>query len=415
MKFIYTILILVLSVNLYAQPWMIQNSNTTQGLNSVFFVNSNTGYIGGSWGTFLKTTNGGTNWVALDMSYIVISKIYFTSVNDGYYIREGSSSVSKTTNGGLNWTSYGSGNQTMYDLHFPSPSTGYACGSSNTLIRTTNAGLNWITLNSGLNSTYNISSVFFLSNEIGFVSASGASVPSQILFTTNTGNNWYGIYNGNFYVSEMDFVDFTTGYAVGAQPIYGAIMKTSSGGSNWTSLTIPIQEHVNSISAPSTDYAYAVANNGKIIGTSNGGSTWSIQASLVTPSDHFYSVFFINNSTGWAVGSSGIIRKTTNAGGLFVGLSTISNRSPVDYKLNQNYPNPFNPTTTIALDIRKISSAKLVVYDLSGREVRTLVDEELKPGSYQVEFNGANLSSGIYYYKLIANEYIETRKMVLVK
>src|SRR5690606_4122133 len=130
-----------------AQPWMVQNSNTSNHLHTVYFINDNTGYIGGQSGIFLKTTNGGTNWESIPgLGSVEITKIIFTSENDGYFIREGSSSVNKTTNGGLNWFSYGSGSQTMYGLSFPSPTTGYACGNQNTLIKTSNSGLNWESL-----------------------------------------------------------------------------------------------------------------------------------------------------------------------------------------------------------------------------------------------------------------------------
>jgi hypothetical protein len=97
---------------------------------------------------------------------------------------------------------------------------------------------------------------------------------------------------------------------------------------------------------------------------------------------------------------------------------------PTSYVLYQNYPNPFNPSTKIKFDLQKsnftLSGAKglnvlLIIYDIIGQEIATLVNEQLKPGSYEVEWNASNFPSGVYYYKLTAGDFNESKKMVLVK
>jgi hypothetical protein len=100
----------------------------------------------------------------------------------------------------------------------------------------------------------------------------------------------------------------------------------------------------------------------------------------------------------------------------------ISNTVPSDYKLFQNYPNPFNPTTNIKYNVKSSKLIKLVVYNVLGKEVATLVNEKQSAGVYQVTFDGNNLSSGIYFYKLEvgtsdkkAINYVETKSMVLIK
>jgi hypothetical protein len=94
---------------------------------------------------------------------------------------------------------------------------------------------------------------------------------------------------------------------------------------------------------------------------------------------------------------------------------------PSGFYLNQNFPNPFNPSTSIKFGIPSLNSnnavvnVRLAVYDIVGREVAVLVDENLAPDSYRAEFDGSNLSSGVYFYKLIAGDFIESKKMILVK
>ena len=88
---------------------------------------------------------------------------------------------------------------------------------------------------------------------------------------------------------------------------------------------------------------------------------------------------------------------------------------PSNFNLEQNYPNPFNPTTNIEYSISKASFVTLKIYDLLGREIATLVNEEKRAGSYKAKFNGSNLPSGIYFYKLQAGDYSSVKKMVLIK
>ncbi|MEO8514534.1 MAG: SBBP repeat-containing protein [Ignavibacteria bacterium] len=98
-----------------------------------------------------------------------------------------------------------------------------------------------------------------------------------------------------------------------------------------------------------------------------------------------------------------------------VGITTINNEIPKSYNLSQNYPNPFNPTTNIKYQIKNSGNVKLSVFDISGREVATLVNEKQISGTYEVTFDAQNFASGIYLYELSTDEYTVTRKMVLIK
>jgi len=98
---------------------------------------------------------------------------------------------------------------------------------------------------------------------------------------------------------------------------------------------------------------------------------------------------------------------------------------PSKFALYQNYPNPFNPVTKIRMDIPLLNPSTrgegrgvfttLVIYDILGREITTLVNEQLQPGTYEVEWNASNYPSGVYCYKLIATDYTDTKKMILLK
>ena len=88
---------------------------------------------------------------------------------------------------------------------------------------------------------------------------------------------------------------------------------------------------------------------------------------------------------------------------------------PKQFELYQNYPNPFNPTTVIRYGIPKESSVKLVVYNILGEVIKTLVENKQKAGSYEVNFNASNLATGIYIYRIQAGDFVDTKKMILMK
>lgn len=97
------------------------------------------------------------------------------------------------------------------------------------------------------------------------------------------------------------------------------------------------------------------------------------------------------------------------------GIRTLSENIPGSFNLKQNYPNPFNPTTKFQFQISKQGNAKVIVFDILGREVETLVNGQLKPGIYEVDFDASHLASGIYFYRLTTELFSDTKKMILAK
>ncbi|MEO7292522.1 MAG: T9SS type A sorting domain-containing protein, partial [Ginsengibacter sp.] len=97
------------------------------------------------------------------------------------------------------------------------------------------------------------------------------------------------------------------------------------------------------------------------------------------------------------------------------GIINVNSEVPNQFSLSQNYPNPFNPTTKIQFSLPKSSFANIVVYDMLGKEIETVVNEQLNASTYQADFDGSKFASGVYYYKLLAGDYTQTKKMVLIK
>jgi hypothetical protein len=109
---------------------------------------------------------------------------------------------------------------------------------------------------------------------------------------------------------------------------------------------------------------------------------------------------------------NGVLYGDTNT---LVGLNKIASELPDKFSLSQNYPNPFNPSTKIKFQLPKLGFVKLTIFDILGEEIQVLVNQQLSPGTYEADFNSSNLPSGVYYYKIESEEFIETKKMVLIK
>jgi hypothetical protein len=104
-----------------------------------------------------------------------------------------------------------------------------------------------------------------------------------------------------------------------------------------------------------------------------------------------------------------------NPTGNTVGINIIGSEIPKEFSLYQNYPNPFNPATHLRFEVSELRFVNLKIYDMLGREAAELVSGELKPGTYEVEWNASDYPSGVYFYKLISGDFVETKKMILIK
>jgi hypothetical protein len=131
---------------------------------------------------------------------------------------------------------------------------------------------------------------------------------------------------------------------------------------------------------------------------------------------HFDFVKIGNLIYGYAISTDGTVIKLCDS--ILIVITGNKNKdvdAPSDYELGQNYPNPFNPNTNIEFKIPKEGMVTLKVYDILGHELTVLMDEKLHPGKFNVRWDADNFPSGVYYYKLQAGDFSETKKMILLK
>ncbi|MCZ6774902.1 MAG: T9SS type A sorting domain-containing protein, partial [Ignavibacteria bacterium] len=141
------------------------------------------------------------------------------------------------------------------------------------------------------------------------------------------------------------------------------------------------------------------------------GETWTLQPLAIPEAPT--GVSFASQTDGWAITARTILHTTT--GGVTSVVSPLTLDRPATFRLEQNYPNPFNPSTTIRYQLPKDVYVTLKVYNLLGQEVATLVNEEKGAGSYHVEFDGEGLASGMYLYRIQAGDFVDTKRLLLLK
>jgi photosystem II stability/assembly factor-like uncharacterized protein len=424
--------------------WTIVHNISGVYLYKIDFINSTRGIVVGgasvAIGAVLMTTNGGWNWTEVNMGinnsfisakFIDVNNIFITGGYPG-----GGGIVLKSTNGGTNWNTVLQIGQIIYDVSFGTPLIGNIVsqgGGYTPVRRSTNAGVDWFP------QFIDIPRDMFSISSTDSLNSTMVGYQGYVYRTTNGGVNWLDQtippYN---HLMNVEFIDINTGTAVGYN---SRIIHTKTAGfgiPNPPVLNHPRNDSILSISNPFLGWY-----------PSPGAQTYSLQLStdslfgtlLVDSSNIDRCVFNIQPNTlvqnvwhYWRVKSVNFMG-SSNWSSVFRFMITILGSGikgsdiPTYFSLLQNYPNPFNPSTKIKFNLPDPSEGgaitplslgeglgvRLCIYDLLGREVATLVNEQLKPGMYEVEFNGTNYPSGVYFYKLSAGEYRDTKKMVLLK
>jgi photosystem II stability/assembly factor-like uncharacterized protein len=412
---------------------------TKQDFASMTFLNENIGIIVTDF-DYLRTVNGGTKW-NLD---------FF----GGYAWEEGCAGIQTDVRSFPPLSVYRvteavscHGGPSFYDLD-----------------NSTDGGITWIGNRSFYQTNVGIPGVC----EIEGVTYISARLPNSTILKNN-GSGWVQIYSANFYIGSLSFSNQNTGAVIGGGSVPG-ILRTSNGGTNWSFISASNNRSENDIKLFPSGIGYLACDSSFILRTTDFGITWVLLPNNINSS--FRSMQFVNDNTGWVIsyggnfwystklyftnnggnnfyqvqslgnfnpramsfinaltgyvsGDSGVVLKTTNGGLTFVNAN--NNSVPNSFSLSQNYPNPFNPVTKIKFNLPNPSeggamSTRLIIYDVLGREVVTLLNKQLHPGSYSVDWDGTNYPSGVYFYKLevrqtgsSTGDYAQTKKMVLIK
>jgi photosystem II stability/assembly factor-like uncharacterized protein/subtilisin-like proprotein convertase family protein len=385
----------------------------------------------------MRSTDGGNTWINATGNLTTSGRAFTIGAATAQIAVVGfeNGTAFRTTDGGTTWSPVTwppPVNTFMNRILFVSPTVGYAQGDHAPapnlqwpVYKTTNAGATWTLTNTpnvlqqGSDIEYGQNSgMFFLNENVGWftgvIGASPQTSPSRVYRTTDGGNSWSftTLPQGTGFNINIAAFDANNVF-VTMQQALPAVRRSTDGGATFFNPNPGLQTAPTAIAArPNTNELYVTTSNSILVSTDN-GNTWTPEAIPSTITGLNF-LIFANERNGWACGANGMIVKYSPS---TIPTANVSNpiAKPTSFKLVQNYPNPFNPSTTIGYQISTLSEVKLEVFDVLGRRVATLVNEQQPPGFYTVNFNATRLASGVYFYRLQAGSFVETKKMMLVK
>jgi hypothetical protein len=415
-----------------------------------------------------KSTNGGENWAQMNsgLSNLILQCVAVAPSNANIVMCGSTNTgtnpgVYRSSDGGANWTRVVTGitetaiNIQSIAIDQVNPNIAYcavfdgATNSTNGLYKTTDAGATWVPSTNGIGTIKNFLCVAInpLNPNVVYAGTSfspPSTGPSKVYKSVNAGTLWTDISNGlpslatdvkpvrNISISRSDTAVLLAGLFINTDSIGGGMYVSTNGGGLW------VRRHNGVPNAVGTLPRAQVIRNGSssefFVGLGNATNTG---IGVYRSTDQGLSWTQFNNglmlntytvrgldfkATGDTTIFAGVAHPTLPTGqGVFeyslplVGISDPDPWIPQEYSLYQNFPNPFNPVTNIEFVIPVNSYVKLRVFNSAGKEVKTLVDRQLGKGKYSVMFDGAEFSSGVYFYELKAGDYSSVKKMMFIK
>lgn len=383
-------------------------------------VNAHTAVISISPGGIFRTLDGGDSWtnigstVAMDLSMIDSAHIWFATQNGEIFA---------TTDGGAHWIRQYHDSLKVSFMNYLKMFNlleGVAMGDAlnatlpAVILQTTDGGLHWISVNDSAFGGYTGDiwrRIDFVSPAIGYLWPLGVGT-STLWKTIDGGRSWSKL-NLSGSNQLLRFYNENIGIACfGNYPAKTQLFRrTMDGGVTWDSIVSPIPMQWGN------DFYYCKGNpayiwftdNQKLFLSEDTGRTWTEQIAIKGRD-----IVFADSQVGWVLGDDNLI-KTIQGGLTSIGPAYDRHNVPSNYSLLQNYPNPFNPLTIIKYTLPYESQVVLKVYTVLGMEVATLAKGIQTAGVKTLQFDGSEVSSGMYFYTLQANNVRLTKKMILLK
>jgi len=406
-------------------------SGTATGGSSIF--------AGTGGGMFVSTDNG-TTWAVRGTGGYEVTALLAGAGTNLFAQLPDVSGPYLSTDSGVNWSliaSWNLGYYVSYYMAIFATGTSVFLGSTEGVVRSTDSGANWTVVLPGIivsafaasgndlyaggvgtifvstdnGNTWGTSTTGLPNNRwLRHLAASGTNVfagTDEGLFrSTNSGTTWTQSALTGSGITALA----TAGTSVFAGRSDG-IYRSTDGGNSWTQVvrtTFPVTVTAIEIIGRSV---FAGAAYGGFIVSNDNGTNW-------TPANDGFTSYNVGSLAAsgtylFAATDQGIWRRPLSE--LITGVEEIASGLPEGFSLEQNYPNPFNPSTTIEFALPKSALVTLRVYDLLGRQVGELVNEKLAPGNYKTQWDASNFSSGVYFYRLEAGDFVDTKKLLLLR
>ncbi len=281
-------------------------------------------------------------------------------------------------------------------------------GTESGVYLSTDSGTSWSAVNNGLPNFPRVTSM----------ASSGSNIFAEVTYngvyiSSDKGSSWTSANNGLPINIECLLAKGGNIFAGTENGIY----LTTDNGKSWKEMNngfsdIPVVYSLLSVGNNIFAGGTAFSGKGAFLSTDN-GANWTAVNNGLPDATGIYSMDVLNNFIIGSTRNEGIFRRPVSE--MVTDVKNNQNNLPSGYTLQQNYPNPFNPTTTINYSVPKRSFVNIIVYNLIGDNVATLVNGLKDAGSYSVEFNADKLADGLYFYEMQAGNFTETKKLVLLK
>ncbi|MFA7362071.1 MAG: T9SS type A sorting domain-containing protein [Candidatus Kapaibacterium sp.] len=421
MRNLFLVLAMLVAVNASGQWEQMPNGMGNDCLSNFFTTCGNYLFAGTTGKGVFRSSNGGASWDSVNSGLTNRWVMCLYTENDVIYAGTESSSFSrgglyKSTNYGESWDSTSLMGKWVSYLYFSGVNK-YAATYYNGIYRSTNNGVNWVQINSGLLSL-SIGCITELNGDL-FVGTKSNGVYKS----SNYGDYWYATSLYGTYINSLAVLNNTLYAGAGSDGVW----RSTDDGINWAPVNTGIGfTYVWSLVTSGTNIFAGTEQDGVFLSTNN-GNFWIAKNTGFTTLPPIFYMYEYNNFLYAATYGQSVWRRLVSE---IIKVQNISTEIPSAFSLGQNYPNPFNPNTVIRFEVANGFPVKtsgndkvvLKVYDVMGREVETLVNERLKPGSYEVTFDGSGLNSGVYFYKMVVRHggsstdgFSETKRMVLLK
>jgi subtilisin family serine protease/photosystem II stability/assembly factor-like uncharacterized protein len=411
--------------------WRFQESGTNLPLLSVKSVSRDVvwaagGSQAGNSPVVLRSTDGGETWLPATGTLTDVTLYCIGAVDaDRAWVGSGDGRIFASVDGGSTW------NEQVYPdpqsafingVWFVNALDGFAQGDPQpgstqfVVLATTDGGISWTHRS---NAPVGGSEEYGWNNSFWWTDAHHGwfgTNRSRIWRTGDGGVSWSSAPDGATSSFGVAFIDTMTGFAAHGD---GTVAKSTDGGQSWVNGSLGAGVGLVAAAAVHGQPRAWVSSTATPFQTTDAGGSWEGQATFPLSGDINH-LSFASQDRGWAVTSGGEILRFDAGTSTSVNIP-VGSRTPVSFRLDQNYPNPFNPSTTIGFVLPCDSRVRLVLSDLLGRTVRTVLDEDRMAGVHQVRFDARGLASGIYFYSLGARPlaggpgFLQTRAMVLTR
>ena len=314
--------------------------------------------------------------------------------------------VFRSTDFGLTWTSGGLTHQNISALT-EYGSNLVAANSQGAIYQSGNSGGTWTPIGTGMPSD----SVTFI---VAAPSVSGGSNifagawGDGIYMSSDSGKTWLAMKTG--FTSRYPTCLASIGSVLSAGSAGNGMFISTDNGSHWQTSSAGLADsNVTSIAVVGS--YFLVGTNGGAFISSNSGSTW-VKASDGLVDNHIASVALTGSTVFLGTQSKGIWKRSISD---VTAIGSQKDELPMGFGLYQNYPNPFNPSTTIRYALSQRTEVTLAIFNILGQHVATLVNGEVDAGYHDVRFDGSALASGVYFYRLQAGSYVDTKQLVILR